>query len=124
MAAWSAKIWEEVIFMLENGTNDCNMDDNTLFVNCTGYLPPGRTTPASSESTMKPRNPGRRYPLRMGTWNSEHVKKTRTSRGIYFSPGTFMQQTIDKKNAKSLKNSNNKKEDEAETKHSYSQIGR
>ena len=114
MAAWTSKIWDDVIYMLEHGTKTCNMEHNTLFVNCTGYLPSER------EGQKHIKHPGRRYPLLTDKWKTKHVNKERTGRGIYFTPGEKMQRAIDIQNQKVLTLDNQ----DPETNHAYSQTGR
>lgn len=117
MAAWTEKIWQEVIFMLENGTSDCNMKHNSLFMNCTGYLPSGLT------GDEKSRNPGRRHSLLADGWTTQHVLKKRTTRGIYYSPGNILKKEIKRKNKQSFEKNAEVKE-ASDNKYSYSQSGR
>ena len=118
MAAWTSKIWNETVHMLEHGTSQCNMERSTMHVNCTGYLPQH-----AAQSDIGKRNPGRGYPIRNGGWNISHIVTTRKGRGIAFAPGDDMKEIIDR-----YFHSNQKHEEGNggvyTTEHSYSQIGR
>lgn len=111
MAAWTSKIWNETVHMLEHGTSQCNMGRSTMHVNCTGDLPQH----VAQLETVK-RNPGRSYPIRNGGWNTSHVVTTRKGRGVTFSPGDDMREIIDRYL--------HHQDEVHATEHSYSQIGR
>ena len=114
MAAWTAKIWNETAYMLEHGTDKCNMQRSTMHVNCTGYLP------TESRQTGTKKNPGRLYPLQNAGWNTSDVEKVRRGRGVYFAPGKAMMNVI-----RAEKERRWQKQYQLETtKYSYSQTGK
>ena len=115
MAAWTSKIWNETVHMLEHGTSQCNMGRSTMHVNCTGYLPQ-----QMKQSDDEKPNLGRGSTIRSGAWNTSHVVKTRTIRGVTFTPGQEMEKVIQR-----LHDNKHQNEDGVQTTaHSYSQIGR
>ena len=115
MAAWTSKIWNETIYMLEHGTSKCNMARSSIHINCTGYLPSDR-----GQSALEQKNPGRMYPLRNGGWNRNHVVKIKRNRGVYFIPGEEMEISIREELNRRLLKEN----ELTTTKYSYAQIGR
>uniref|UniRef100_A0A7M5TRF9 Phospholipase C/D domain-containing protein n=2 Tax=Clytia hemisphaerica TaxID=252671 RepID=A0A7M5TRF9_9CNID len=115
MAAWTSKIWNETVFMLEHGTSACNMERSTMHVNCTGYLPAH-----NGQSVMARKNPGRGYPHKNGGWSYNDVHKTKSLRGVYFTPGDKMAEYITGATEKRKKVLGQTETSE----HSYSQIGK
>jgi len=114
MAAWTAKIWNETAYMLEHGTEKCNMQRSTMHVNCTGYLPV-----ESGQSGTK-KNPGRLHQLQNAGWNTSDVEVVRTGRGVYFEPGEAMMNVIRRETER-----RSRKQEQLETnKNSYSQAGK
>lgn len=111
MAAWTSKIWNETVYMLEHGTSQCNMGRSTMHVNCTGDLPQH-----AAQSDIVKQNPGRSYPIRNGGWNTSHVMTTKKGRGVIFAPGEDMREIIERYL--------HKKDQVHTTEHSYSQTGR
>ena len=115
MAAWTSKIWNETVFMLEHGTSACNMERSTMHVNCTGYLPAH-----NGQSELTKKNPGRAYPPKNGGWSYNDVQKKKGLRGVYFTPGDKMGKYISEvmEKRKEVLGATETSE------HSYSQIGK
>lgn len=116
MAAWTSKIWNETVYMLEHGTSQCNMERSTMHVNCTGDLP-RHDAQSILQSDIRKLNPGRSYPIRDNGWNTSHVVTTKKGRGVKFAPGDDMMEIIERY-------LHHKKDEVHTAEHSYSQIGR
>ncbi|XP_011242584.1 phosphatidylinositol-glycan-specific phospholipase D isoform X2 [Mus musculus] len=95
MAFWSTNIYRLTSFMLENGTSDCNLPENPLFISCDG-----RNHTLSGSKVQK-----NDFHRNLTMFISRDIRKNLnyTERGVFYSTGswapesvTFMYQTLER----------------------------
>uniref|UniRef100_Q8R2H5 Phosphatidylinositol-glycan-specific phospholipase D n=1 Tax=Rattus norvegicus TaxID=10116 RepID=PHLD_RAT len=96
MAFWSTNIYRLTSFMLENGTSDCNLPENPLFISCDG-----RKNHTLSSSKVQKND----FHRNLTMFISKDIRKNLnyTERGVFYSTGswapesvTFMYQTLER----------------------------
>ncbi|KAL5022389.1 hypothetical protein ScPMuIL_001544 [Solemya velum] len=90
MAGWTQRIWNEVIIMLEKGTEYCNIpgNGNTLFLQCNKS-----SLPIKMETTYREKNWFFINPQLNGV-GTEHVSIKKALRGVQIAPRTEMKEKI------------------------------
>ncbi|KAF5925094.1 hypothetical protein HPG69_008771 [Diceros bicornis minor] len=96
MAFWSTKIYHLMSFMLENGTSDCNLPENPLFIACSGQQ-------NNTQSSKVQKNDFHRH-LTVSLTKDIRKNINYTGRGVFFSvnswisdsPLSFMYQVLER----------------------------
>ncbi|XP_044941041.1 phosphatidylinositol-glycan-specific phospholipase D isoform X1 [Mustela putorius furo] len=103
MAFWSTNIYRLTSFMLENGTSDCSLPENPLFITCVQAGGPCGGRPASSQGSSRVQKND--FHRNLTASLSKDVRKNinHTSRGVFFSVDswtsdslTFMYQALER----------------------------
>ncbi|XP_055470460.1 phosphatidylinositol-glycan-specific phospholipase D isoform X1 [Psammomys obesus] len=96
MAFWSTNIYRLTSFMLENGTSDCYLPENPLFISCDGQ----RNNTLSGSKVQK-----NDFHRNLTMFKSKDIRKNLnyTERGVFYSTGswapesvTFVYQTLER----------------------------
>ncbi|XP_075399646.1 phosphatidylinositol-glycan-specific phospholipase D [Tenrec ecaudatus] len=95
MAFWSTKTYHLISFMLENGTSDCSLPENPLFIACGGQQ--------NNTHGSKVQKHGLYRNLTVSPMKDTERNITHTERGVFFtvdtwtpSSFTFMYQTLER----------------------------
>jgi len=98
MAAWTVLSWEKAIYMLEQGTQACNINENPLFISCPGAPAPNALTSSSGSTTpLRSVPPPTEYRnkmiARLGL-GMDDIVISRTERGTYLSPSESLKKRL------------------------------
>uniref|UniRef100_A0A8C8TXD7 Phosphatidylinositol-glycan-specific phospholipase D n=1 Tax=Peromyscus maniculatus bairdii TaxID=230844 RepID=A0A8C8TXD7_PERMB len=87
MAFWSTNIYRLTSFMLENGTSDCHLPENPLFITCDGR----RDHTLGSSKVQK-----NDYHRNLTVFMSKDIRKNLnyTERGVFYSAGSWAPESV------------------------------
>ena len=98
MAAWTVLSWEKAIYMIEQGTQACNINENPLYISCPGAPAPKALSSGLTSSTalksVPPSTAYRNKKLAQLGLGVNDIVVTRTERGTYLSPSESLKNRL------------------------------